>query len=201
MSETSLFKILSKDDLSFFLDFTNRIENSTQSRALPFAKKSLEESLPEVCIAAEFKNDKIITILLGYSINACWFSDSYRNIMPYWVIGSLQTSDIANELPHEKIDILTTLVTDEFEKLGFESMYVVIKVSNKVNMANSKRYIERYHRVRKYSFIVEKLYYHDTYDYQKMCSLYKLLSYEQCEENKCLAILKYTLRDEFRKNI
>lgn len=201
MSENSFFKILLKDDLPSFLDFKDRIKNITASRAIPFAQKALEESLPEVRIAAEFKNDKIITILLGYSINSCWAKeDSDYNIMPYWVIGSYQTSDIANELPYKKFDALTDLLTDEFEKMGFQSTYVVIKISNRINFTNSKRYIERYHRVRKYSFVVENLYYHDTYDYDKMCSLYKLMSFKKCEENKCIAILKYTLKDEFRKN-
>jgi len=199
MSIASVFRILTKEDLPAFLDFCSRVEKGFETKALIFAKKSLEQETPEVYIAAEFKGDKMITMLLGYSLNAAWSPETYRNYMPYCVIGSWQTTEISSEPYHKEIDILTILVTDAFEKLGFESLYSVVKVSNKVNINNSRKYLERYHRVRKYAFVVEKLYYHDMYDYEKICSLYKIMSHETCEPNKCIAILKYTLKDEFRK--
>lgn len=198
------YKLLTKYDLSNFLDFYNSIANLDDYKGLTLAKQSLEKDIPEIYIAGEYSNGTLITIMLGFSINAVWSQtfSTFRNILPYWVLGTHLSRDVLSKnvgTYFKRGETLTLLLANKFEELGYDSFYVVRKVPSRINITTARQHISRYGipSSSNLDFVIETILYED-FIYKTLPVLYKTLIHPTLEHNKCFVICKFNLTEEYR---
>lgn len=190
--------VINNNYIDQFSEFIEKLSNFDKNTTLwNFIIESIKNNDPEVAVACQFVDEKIIGFGVGYSLNSYW---KRKNALPYWVMGRHQK--LNNNLTNFDLEQIPIVLTAHFEKLGFYSFYMVNKISNnKITYSNCEqvyqRFIKRAFNIERYDFSIEKILYHG-FDYDELSSLYKVITYQKCEPSESIIISKYNLKYQNR---
>lgn len=194
-----------ESDIQLFNRFYDALaSNPDYIWSLDYMKKAIETNLPEVYVAIEILNGEMISALIGASLNSMYSSYVYGkfyNLVPFWVMGLWVAKKTVTHFPHERGDKLSTLLSDRFLSLGMDSFFVARKASNRVNYQNAVNYMTRFNRSEHYECSsIEKIFYSEGYESLRPSwnILYRMVCHRVCEDDKCVIVAKYTLKNEHR---
>jgi hypothetical protein len=133
--------------LSDFLAY----EKSINSRNYPYEQMEKKcsfyqrafkkENFENFAISGEFTDNKITGVAVGYTFQVAW--NAPTNPLSSWVLGLTYTKEMSSGNPNKKLNEITDALSDHFEKLYFNSFYIVARISNKINKENWNRYRAR----------------------------------------------------------
>lgn len=137
-------QLLFQEILTDFLAY----EKSTNNRNYPYeqivkkcqfyTRAFKKENLDEFAVAGEFTDGRITGVAVGFTFQVAW--ESSNNPIPTWVLGLTYTKEMTSKNPNEKLNTITDLVSAHFEKLNYNSFYLVVRVSKRINRENWKKH-------------------------------------------------------------
>ena len=212
MTDLITYRVLdpSIDSKIFFEIMMHFKEYETNTPNRPYDKHDIEKKVSsyiksfnetnrnKFIVIGGFNNEELVGISVGYTYQHLW--NTKNNFATHWVLGLMYFKKKGNAIPTDRVDMLISPLTIEFEKLQFCSFYTVSKLPNSLSYSTCQKYLETIHsknyKETRYFAYLDRII--DSQEKIDSCKITCLKDILPRVYRKKLAVWQYLLKPEYK---